>query len=78
MYSFLIFEKVLSRQIGLQIKSVEFRLLKTETTLANLKLEGKLPVLKYWLKMWAKTSKVISDSSRKSLEEISYSIIKSF
>ena len=47
-----------------------FFFLKTGTTFANLKLEETFPVLKNWLKMSAKTSKVGSGNSRKSLEGI--------
>ena len=40
------------------------------TIFANLKLEGNFLVLKDWLKMWAKTSKIDLGHSRKSLEGI--------
>ena len=63
-----IFEKV-DRSVIIQVCGISF--LKTGTTFAYLKLERNFPVLKDWLKMWAKTSRLDSDSTRKSLEKIS-------
>ena len=49
---------------------MELPFLKTGTNFAYLNLEGNFPVLKDFLKMWAKTSRIDSGNSRKNLEGI--------